>query len=343
MRVWTLYGMVALIIALFTLACCLDRFATARTLLSDDPPGPQTLGGDSGPTGLRVWARFGEVPEESSVRLRARAVVRAAPAAPARGDIFLVPVTAAGQRVWDRVYRVRPIDRADGARVYRERAFLEAGFRGFELVAPIDDVESLDAELDLLAIRPFYRWMGPVLIVIWLGLGGATVVRCLRSVQRRGYALAALAVGAMFYAGTLMPARYVHAGTAVVKDAAEAFIGRSTGSLGRPTPSLGSPWPIEPEKLAHLSLAVALALFARRGFTGSLLTMSATLLGVVAATELLQVMTLDRDPSFRDVGIDAIGLSFGLAAALSLEARTRSAGAGLLRSAQSGSATRHSR
>jgi len=334
--------MAALAIALLTLVCCLDRFVVVRTLLPDGPPRPIGLGSASDGAVLSLWARFGGGPEGRPVRLRVRA---AGPDTPVDPDIFLVPVDAAGQHDWDRAYRIAPLHCAAGVCVYEDRTYLEPGLRGVDLIAPAGPppraLEISSAELDLLAVRPFYRWIEPVLIALWIALGGATIRLALRSVQRRSEAVAAILVGLLFYAGTIMPAAYVHAGTALVKQAADlvaqhlgGWLPGGSAAADLPRRPVGA-WLLEPEKLAHLSLSAALALFARRGFAGAFFPLAAALFGVVAGTELLQMMTLDRDPSLRDVGIDALGLLLGLAAARGTTSRPRVGRSGMVRSGRS--------
>ena len=330
----TLCWIAALVLALVTLGCCLNRFTTARTLSERPSPAGAMASPESCHRSFCVWLRFGELPAETRVRLRVRAALPGPPDDLSRRALLLVPIDAAGRRDWDEDSVIARLHPTGDIREYRSDAFVEPDFRGFELVT-LESARSggraeiLGAELDVLAVRPFYRRIEPVLVVLWLALGGMFVALSVRAAVQRGYALAAVMVGVIFYAGTLMPARYVHIGSLVAKHGAAAIadelVGFGPAAVAHPHGSIPSDlsWAIEPEKLAHLSLSALLAVLARRGFAGGGLMLPASLLAIVAGTELLQMMTLDRDPSFADIGIDALGLLLGLAAARLLDARFR--------------------
>jgi hypothetical protein len=238
---------------------------------------------------------------------------------------FLVPRHQGGELDWEAAKRITRLPPDIGPTVFTQRLYLGEGVEGLSLVGWMESggavVELMDLRTDFLVETPRYRIARLLLGVLWTGLGIATARVLMRAGDRLPYVALAGVVGLALFAGTLMPKSIVRAGTSVLKDVivatrtnVESLV--SPTAIRQPTPPRGPDqrkWLIEPEKVAHFSLCFLLAVCARRGF-GSRHPVSIflVLLAIAATTEVLQTMTVDRDPSVEDVGVDAMGLIAGL-------------------------------
>lgn len=324
-------GAVLLGIATIVISLPQNRFSVERSLERVDGQSVTTI--TASPT--ERWLKLGlfPAPEDRLVAFRAQLTARDIPwkrnANPAV-IVFLVPRGRDGRLHWDSSERLAELRGGQPARAFAKQIYLEDGCDTISVIGQINlpegVVDIIDMRADLLASTPFYESVRPLLIALWAALAGLVVVLCFCAATRPGFAIIAVMVGAVLYGGTLMPKTFVRLGSDGLKDvlarAERIFPARETVpfvgeriSVGEGKP-VDREWPVPPEKLAHLSLCLALAYVARRGFLSHpRWLVFLTLLALVTPTEILQSLTEDRDPSLRDVGIDGIGLVAGFVVA----------------------------
>ena len=242
---------------------------------------------------------------------------------------FLVPRDPTERFDWEASRRITRVYRNMAPTVFTQRIYLEDGFAGVNLVgwsgAQTGAIELRDLRADFLAETPSYRTARLILVSLWIALGLTTLTLLLHAGDRLSYVTAGILAAGLLYGGTLMPKPIVRGGASLLKDGVIAAQSELSSLISsEPAPAqVALPrgpdqrgWLVEPEKLAHLCLCSVFAFCMRRGF-GSRhpIPIFFVLLAIVAATEVLQTMTIDRDPSIGDVGIDAMGLLAGLLSA----------------------------
>lgn len=324
-------GLFLLGIATIVISLPENRFSVERSLGPADQQHAITIA----PSPNERWLRLGLFPASQNrlvaftAQLGTRGIA-ANRAAPPAAIVFLVPLDRDGHAHWDASERVAELRRTQPPRSFTKQIYLEDGCDTISVIGQVNlpegAVDIIGMRADLLAATPFYESVRPLLIALWATLAGLVVVLCFGAAKRPGFATIAVMVGALLYGGTLMPRTFVRLGSDGLKDlwtrAERMSAARETlpptgarASVGESRPG-DRDWPVQPEKLAHLALCLALAYVARRGFLSHpRWLVLLTLLALVAPTEILQSLTEDRDPSLRDVGIDALGLVIGFAAA----------------------------
>jgi hypothetical protein len=303
-----------------------NRFATVEVLYPLGAALPTSLTPDPGREQLNVAlpSPHGTRHVAVTVRVAAHDIGTSPGSRDAR--LYVVPVDRSGRLDWEAAQRIARLSGTSAAQSFRQTIYLEARFAALRFVARINAGRGA---LDILALRedvmdetPLFRTARPLLIALWIATGLAALAVVLRAATRRPEMIAAIIVAIMFYGGTLMPKELIRLGSGLLKDAVTTV----EAAVLPPSPTVGAPaaptiprergWLIEPEKVAHISLCVLLAFFARRALSTRPLTpIFVGLVGIVAATEILQMLTPDRDPSLHDVAIDAAGLIIGLLAA----------------------------
>src|SRR5258708_11032521 len=106
---------------------------------------------------------------------------------------------------------------------------LEERFAAITLVARLESsggaMDVGNVRQDVLAETRFFQAARLVLIPLWIALAFTVLFAVLRSAERRRHVFAAIMVGILLFAGTLMPRSFVRAGTDILKHGVMAIKG----------------------------------------------------------------------------------------------------------------------
>jgi hypothetical protein len=215
--------------------------------------------------------------------------------------IYLVQEAPDGSQLWNQpflmVSLVGTTSRQHYERIFEVPSTIPRVVLGIELPYAIGRLEVAGLMLEEVEERPSFRLIATLLVCSWSLLALWVVVGVYRSIRSATVRFWLLVSVAVLVAGVFMPALLrAH----LIRALAQGF--------GFALPS--------PDAFGHALVFGLLALLVRSGRPRDpiLLHLSCWLL-LGAVTEVLQLMTPDRDPEAGDWAMDALGVALGLAVA----------------------------